>query len=145
MRKSWKITKYRFGLQKVVKNCIWWHFQISDLKIVFFSFLNFSFRWKFFLGRKSWFSRTFRRILRGMQTFSMIVRWNFTVVFYSLKSKFISLPNWFWFYFYLKNTKHTEGILEGYQCRNAKSSNRKQYTWRNVTCRIFFVHLVQTL
>ena len=65
MRKSF-FKKYRFGLQKVVKNCFWWHFQISDLKIVFFSFLNFSFRWKFFLGRKSWFSRTFRRILCGM-------------------------------------------------------------------------------
>ena len=43
MHKSWKITKYIFWLQKVVKSWIWWHFQIRDQKFVYFSFVNFSF------------------------------------------------------------------------------------------------------
>ena len=67
MHKSWKNTKYIFWLQKVVKIWIWWHFQIRDPKFVYISFLTFSFGENFFLGRKSWFSRTFRRILCGMR------------------------------------------------------------------------------
>ena len=39
MRKSWKMTKCIFWLQKVVKIKIWWHFQIRDPKFVYISFL----------------------------------------------------------------------------------------------------------